>query len=61
MSRKHNTRHGRTPGGYRRRLEARGLSKAPTMPDLDSLRKKQGIRRVQPGSLLVPLPTWEGQ
>jgi hypothetical protein len=61
VSRKHNTQHGRTPGGYRRRLEARGLSKTPTMPEVGDLRRKQGVRRVQPGGLLVPLPDWEGK
>jgi hypothetical protein len=32
MGRKCNTKHFRTSGGYRRRLEARGLSRAPAMP-----------------------------
>lgn len=32
MSRKHHTRHERTPGGYRRRLNKRGLGSAPHMP-----------------------------
>lgn len=38
MSRKHNARHERGKSHYPERLEARGLSKSPVMPDLDRLR-----------------------
>jgi hypothetical protein len=31
MSRKHHCKHGRTPGGYKRRLQDRGLSRSPRM------------------------------
>lgn len=42
MSRKHNTRHPeRGRSNYPRRLGARGLTKAPQMPSLDNLRRKQ--------------------
>ena len=45
MSRRYNTKHPeRVDGGYRRRLEARGLSKAPTMIDLETLQKRQNNR-----------------
>lgn len=38
----HATKRGnRSPYGYRRRLTKRGLTKAPPMPKLESLRKKQ--------------------
>lgn len=42
MTRKYNTKHPeRNRSNYPSRLEARGLSKAPQMPTLESLRKKQ--------------------
>jgi hypothetical protein len=42
MSRKHNTQHpDRGRSHYPDRLAARGLTKAPTMPDLDRLRGRQ--------------------
>lgn len=42
MSRHYNTKHTeRSEGGYRRRLSARGLSKAPVMEDLETLQKRQ--------------------
>jgi hypothetical protein len=45
MSRHHNTKHPeRVEGGYRRRLQARGLSKAPTMEELETLQKRQTNR-----------------
>jgi hypothetical protein len=31
MSRKHNTKHRRSPSNYKKRLEDRGLSRTPTM------------------------------
>jgi hypothetical protein len=31
MARKHNCKHERTPGGYKRRLNKRGESRTPTM------------------------------
>jgi hypothetical protein len=37
MARKHHCKHNRTPGGYARRLAARGLARTPQMtfyPDL---------------------------
>lgn len=43
MSRKHNAKHpDRSPSHYPERLAARGLTKAPVMPTLDYLRRKQG-------------------
>lgn len=42
MSRKHNTKHpNRGRSHYPERLEARGLSAAPVMRDLDYLRRHQ--------------------
>ena len=39
MTRKHNTKHGRTKSRYPLRLKARGLTRTPVMPDLDTLRR----------------------
>lgn len=50
MSRKHNTRHpDRGRSRYPLRLEKRGLSRAPAMPSLDSLRKIQERRTEEQG------------
>ncbi len=40
MSRKYNTVHNRSASHYPERLSARGLSRAPEMPTLESLQKK---------------------
>lgn len=42
MGKHHTSKAGRTHGKYRERLNRRGLSKAPMMPDLRSLRGRQG-------------------
>lgn len=47
MSKKHNTKHFRTPGGYRRRLERRGLKATPVMEDAAILETRQR-RRANP-------------
>lgn len=49
MSRKHNVKHNRTKSNYPKRLERRGLSRAPVMPELDTLRRKQGAKDEQRG------------
>lgn len=41
MARKHNTKHNRSPSNYKHRLQARGESKTPVMPSLESLRNRQ--------------------
>jgi hypothetical protein len=41
VSRKHNTKHNRKRSNYPKRLRARGLSKTPRMPKVESLREKQ--------------------
>jgi hypothetical protein len=47
MSRHHNTKHfGRGRSQYPKRLESRGLSKAPSMTPVEQLRNRQ-IRRVE--------------
>lgn len=47
MARKHNTKHfGRGRSNYPKRLEARGLSKAPTLAPVEQLRNRQ-LRRVE--------------
>lgn len=43
MSRKHNTPHRRSRSNYKRRLQARGLTHTPVMPDLSTLRRMQGV------------------
>lgn len=43
MSRKYNTVHGRSPSRYPARLEKRGYKTTPVMPDLDALRRLQGV------------------
>lgn len=40
MSGKYNTRHNRKRSNYPQRLKARGLSKTPKMPSLESLRAR---------------------
>lgn len=43
MSRKHNTRHNRTAGGYQRRLVKRGVSNIDVrMDSLEQLRRAAG-------------------
>jgi hypothetical protein len=44
MARKHNVKHERTHGGYKRRLAKRGLTAAPRLEPLDALRRRQ-LRR----------------
>lgn len=41
MSGKHNTKHYRSQSNYPQRLVDRGLSRAPEMPSLETLRKRQ--------------------
>jgi hypothetical protein len=41
VSRKHNTKHNRRRSNYPKRLQARGLSKTPRMPKVETLREKQ--------------------
>lgn len=50
----------RTTGGYARRLAARGIGKAPVMPTVESLRRKQadlsaGLLRWQKAEGITPL------
>jgi hypothetical protein len=42
MTRKYNVKHERKRSNYPKRLEARGLAKAPAMTPLDTLRKRAG-------------------
>lgn len=41
MAGKHNTKHYRSQSNYPQRLVDRGLSRAPEMPSLETLRKRQ--------------------
>ena len=53
MSKKHNTKHTeRQRSNYPLRLEKRGLSKAPQMEGVESLRKRQERREEETGALL---------
>jgi hypothetical protein len=55
MSRHYNTQHPeRGRSHYPDRLSARGLTKAPTMPKVEDLRKIQEARQRRTGS---PFPT----
>lgn len=42
MSRKHNTKHERGKSRYPLRLRKRGLTRAPKLEDVHTLRKRQG-------------------
>jgi hypothetical protein len=41
LSSKHHSKHERGKSSYPKRLSARGLSRAPKMPDLDTLRARR--------------------
>ena len=55
MARKHNCPHNRTAGGYKRRLQKRGLSRTPMMTpyDADILNRTRAAhqRKVQTGEI----------
>lgn len=47
MSRKHNTKHHRSPSRYKERLEARGLHRTPEMADYVGAKKKAKAAEVK--------------
>jgi len=46
VSRKHNTKHDRSPSRYKHRLAKRGLSRTPTMTPYDADKLARIARRV---------------
>jgi hypothetical protein len=57
MPRKHNTTHpGRSRSRYPFRLSRRGLSKAPALEPVETLRKRQERRETETG-----VPWWSGR
>jgi hypothetical protein len=49
MSRKHHCKHNRSLSNYKDRLLARGFSRTPVMPSLNSLRRKVGLPPIRIG------------
>ena len=60
MSRHHNTQHpDRARSHYPARLAARGLSKAPAMESVESLRARQEARQRRTGSPFPVAAVWQ--